>query len=123
MSLKKAIQGATRKAFKAGASVRKEVTYTRKASEATHDDETGDLVRLTEGTCKFKCFLINYDKEEIDGKVVQSADRRAIFQTEDFTFKPKVTDEITDDCDIIWSILNIHRETSESMTTMQLRQP
>lgn len=118
MSIKKASQQATRRAFKAMRSLRKKVIYNQLGDEA-YNTETKSVTRQVIAQKTIYGFLTDYESKEVLAGIASPEDQRLTLEAQAITFDTDSDDELEIDGET-WRINEIKREPSEAVIIMRI---
>lgn len=125
MSLKRAIQQATRRAFKANKSMRKKITFKRQGEES-YNTTTKTVTRQDLGAKTVWGLLSSYKSEEVLAGIASPEDQRFTFERRAVPFTPDTDDELTMKNDLgeveTWRVLEVKQEASDSVYILRIAQ-
>jgi len=120
MSLKRASQQATKRAFRAMRSLRTKIIYNQ-LGDATYNPETKKNSRQLLAQKVIYGFLTDYKSEEVLAGIASPEDQRLTLEARTITFEVDEDDELEIKGET-WRIIEIKKEPSEAVIIMRIAQ-
>lgn len=125
MSLKRAIQQATRRTFKANKSMRKKIIFKRLGDE-TYNTTTKTVSRQDLGQKTIWGLLSSYTSKEVLAGIASPEDQRLTVEARSIDFIPQTEDELTMKNSLgeyeTWRIVEVKTEMSDSIFILRINQ-